>query len=109
MPALENNGILEYFDAFTTLAEVKNGKGSSDIYFKAAEKIGVTASECVVFEDLYDGLKAARKDGFLTVGVKESLAVVEESEIRKESDIFISDFYELMNNKGFIERIKTDA
>lgn len=109
MPALENNGILEYFDAFTTLAEVKNGKGSSDIYFKAAEKIGVSASECVVFEDLYDGLKAARKDGFFTVGVKENFAVVSEEEIKKESDIFISDFFELMNNEGFIERIKIDA
>ncbi len=109
MPALANNGIVDFFDAFTTLAEVKKGKGSSDIYFKAAEKIGASPSECVVFEDLYDGLRAARKDGFFTVGVKEKLAVVSEEEIKKESDIYISDFYELMNNKEFIERLKTNA
>lgn len=109
MPALENNGILQYFDEFTTLAEVKNGKGSSDIYFRAAEKIGVSASECVVFEDLYDGLKAARGDGFFTVGVKEKYAVVAEEMIKEESDIFINDFFELMNNAEFVERIKTDA
>lgn len=105
-PALKNNRIYECFDAFTTLAEVKNGKGSSDIYFKAAEKIGVQVDECVVFEDLYDGLKAARKDGFLTVGVYEKLAVVSEEDIKKESDIFIKDFYELLSNKEFVERVK---
>ncbi|MBE7028350.1 MAG: HAD family phosphatase [Ruminococcaceae bacterium] len=109
MPALENNEILGYFDAFTTLAEVKNGKGSSDIYFKAAEKIGVSAKECVVFEDLYDGLRAARRDGFFTVGVKEELSVVSQKKIKEESDIYINDFYELINNTVFIERLKKDA
>ncbi|MBE7039422.1 MAG: HAD family phosphatase [Ruminococcaceae bacterium] len=109
MPALENNEILGYFDAFTTLAEVKNGKGSSDIYFKAAEKIGVSAKECVVFEDLYDGLRAARRDGFFTVGVKENLAVVSQEKIKEESDIYINDFYELINNNVFIERLKKNA
>lgn len=108
-PALKNNGIFEYFDAFTTLAEVKNGKGSSDVYFKAAEKIGAKVDECVVFEDLYDGLKAAKKDGFLTVGVYEKLAVASEEDIKKESDIFIKDFYELLSNKEFVERVKINA
>ena len=105
MPALKNNEILEYFDAFTTLAEVKNGKGSSDIYFKAAEKIDVPVSECVVFEDLYDGLRAAKKDGFFTIGVYEKLAVFPEEKIKEESDIFIRNFFELLNNKEFTGKI----
>ncbi len=105
-PALKNNGIYEYFDEFTTLAEVKNGKGSSDVYFKAAEKIGIPVEECVVFEDLYDGLKAARKDGFFTVGIYEKYAVALEDEIKKESDIYIKDFYEIMENKKFADLLK---
>ncbi|MBR2500025.1 MAG: HAD family phosphatase [Clostridia bacterium] len=105
-PALKNNGVYEYFDEFTTLAEVEKGKGSSDIYFKAAEKIGVAVDECVVFEDLYDGLKAARKDGFFTIGIYEKDAVTSEEEIRKESDIYIKDFYELLANKRFTDMLK---
>jgi len=106
IPALENNEISEYFDAITTLAEVKKGKGFADIYLKAAEKIGVTPSECVVFEDLYEGLKAAKEAGFITVGVYEKYSVNPEEMIRKQSDLFIYDFDELLKNGEFHESMK---
>ena len=110
VPALENNGIYELFDAVTTLAEVKTGKGSADIYIKAAEKIGVSPSECVVFEDLYDGLKAAKNAGFITVGVYEEYSVHPIELVKEQSDIFIYDFEEFLKNEEFHKNLKrTDA
>ena len=110
VPALENNGIYELFDAVTTLAEVKTGKGSADIYIKAAEKIGVSPSECVVFEDLYDGLKAAKNAGFITVGVYEEYSVHPIELVKEQSDIFIYDFEEFLKNGEFHKNLKrTDA
>jgi len=65
IPALKNNGIYHLFDEFTTLNEVERGKGFPDIYLKTAEKMQLSPSECVVFEDIYAGLKGAKDGGFL--------------------------------------------
>ncbi len=37
------------------------GKPAPDMYLKAAEKLGVTMSECFVFEDSESGIEAARR------------------------------------------------
>ncbi len=39
------------------------GKPEPDIYIKAAEKIGLRPSECIVFEDATSGIKAANAAG----------------------------------------------
>lgn len=96
--ALFNNEIYDLFDEFTTLAEVEKGKGFPDIYEKAAEKINLKPSECAVFEDLYEGLRAARSVGFITVGVYEPHGAYDEKMLREQSDIYIKDFSELLNN-----------
>lgn len=101
IPALENNGVLDLFDAVTTLAEVSRGKGHADIYLKAAEKIGVEPSCCVVFEDIYEGLKAAKNAGFITVGVYEKYSVHPAELVKEQSDLFIYDFDELLRNEEF--------
>lgn len=101
VPALLNNEIYDLFDEFTTLAEVKRGKGYADIYLKAAEKIGLNPSECAVFEDIYEGLKAAKGAGFITVGIYEKYSVHPEEMIKEQSDLYIRDFEEMLRNKDF--------
>ena len=39
------------------------GKPSPDIFLRAAEKIGVPCSECLIFEDSYSGILAAHRAG----------------------------------------------
>ena len=68
---LKRNGIYDYFQAFTETKEVARGKGFPDIYIRAAEKIGCVPEECVVFEDIHQGILAAKEGGFYTVGVYE--------------------------------------
>lgn len=66
---IENNLHLSHieneFDALVSGRDdgIRNGKPAPDIFLKAAEKIGLKASECYVFEDAYNGIRAAAAAG----------------------------------------------
>lgn len=64
---LEKAGLLARFSVRVTGDEVKNGKPAPDIFLLAAERLGVSPSECLVCEDSYAGLQAAKNAGMLPV------------------------------------------
>ncbi len=98
VPALCRNKVYELFDAVTTLKEVSRGKGYPDIYLKAAEKLGLSSAECVVFEDIYAGIKGAKDGGFYVIGVEDSFSGYEKERMISEADLFITNFSELMDH-----------
>lgn len=95
-PALERGGVLDYFDKIITADQVKRGKGFPDIYLKAIEHTNFDASDCVVFEDILQGIKGAKAGGFLTVGVFDKESEPDSAGIIKTADIFIKGFDELL-------------
>lgn len=95
-PALKRNGIYDLFDAFTTSDEVGRGKDSADIYLKAAEKIGADPCECIVFEDIYMGIKCAKEAGFYTVAISEEYTKFEREKIIATADLYIDSWDELI-------------
>jgi len=60
---LAATGLAERFDAIVTGPEVAHGKPAPDIFLLAAERIGVAAADCVVFEDAFSGIRAAHAAG----------------------------------------------
>ncbi len=56
---LERSNVREYFDVITSGQEVKNGKPAPDIFLLAAKRLGLPAEECYIFEDAYNGIRAA--------------------------------------------------
>jgi HAD superfamily hydrolase (TIGR01509 family) len=66
--ALELTGMDGFFDAITTFEEVENGKPAPDVFFRAQEKSGVSADQCLVVEDSVTGVTAARAAGLRTCG-----------------------------------------
>lgn len=96
IPALENNGILNLFDSVTTLKEVRRGKGFPDIYLQAAKKVDAKIQDCVVFEDLLQGIQGAKDGGFYTVAVYDKGSEKDIDKIKNISDKFIYNFSELM-------------
>ncbi len=69
-----------YFDALVSGRDdgVKNGKPAPDIFLKAAEKIGLPASECYVFEDAYNGIRAAAAAGTRPIMIPDTIPADEE-------------------------------
>jgi len=66
---LQNAGLRRYFSVVIGGEQVKNGKPEPDIYLKAAEALGVQATDCVAFEDSDPGACAAIASGATVVQV----------------------------------------
>ena len=66
---LRELGIYERFDAIVGGHDVEHGKPAPDIFLLAAEKIGAHPSECFVFEDSPNGVRAAHAAGMRAVGI----------------------------------------
>jgi len=56
-------GISDLFACVVTSFEVPQGKPAPDLFLLAAAKMGVPASECLVFEDSPLGIEAAQRAG----------------------------------------------
>lgn len=95
-PVLKRNGVYDLFDVLTTTEEVKHSKGFPDIYLLAAERLGVKAEDCVVFEDILPGIQGAKLGNMTTVGVFDEGVSHQEEEIRKEADYYIKSYKELL-------------
>ncbi len=66
---LNEVGLNNYFDATVCGNEIENGKPAPDIFLRAAELLSVKPSDCFVFEDSVNGIKAGYKAGMKCIGV----------------------------------------
>ena len=62
-------GFADLFGGMVTAEDVTQGKPHPDVFLKAAAKIGRAPECCVVFEDAFAGIEAARAGGMKAVGV----------------------------------------
>lgn len=96
-PALQNNGVYDLFDAFAFVREVPRQKGYPDVYLLAAERLGLTASDCMVFEDIAAGIRGAKMGGFFACGVYEPASAHEAEQIRSAADLYLQSFGQLLD------------
>lgn len=66
---LEKMGLMSYFDGIADPAEVSKGKPDPEIFQLAAEKVGLTAANCIGIEDAKAGIQAILASGALPIGV----------------------------------------
>ncbi len=57
---MQDCDLLEYFDAISSGHEVENSKPFPDVYLKTMKDLGVEPHECIVVEDSFYGIKAAK-------------------------------------------------
>jgi HAD superfamily hydrolase (TIGR01509 family) len=86
----------ELFDAILTSEDFERSKPDPDCYLKAAARLGAQTSECIVFEDSFNGLRSGRAAQMAVVGLASTNPV---DAIRELSDIQISDY----RNMDFIQ------
>ena len=93
---LKNNGIYNYFDAITTTEEVKKSKDNPDIYLLSAKKLNVLPEDCLVFEDIVQAVKGAKKAGMTVYAIYDKNSENQKDELIKIADKYILDFNELL-------------
>lgn len=92
---LRSNDIYDYFDCITLTDEVSRGKNFPDVYLFAAEKLGVTPAECIVFEDILPAVKGAKAAGMKVVGVYDDFSKHQKEDIMSHADRYIIEYHEL--------------
>ena len=91
---LKKLDLWDYFDAVVTGDMVKKSKPEPDIFLEAASRIGARKDECIVCEDSYNGLLAAKASGMRPIFIPDMLMPNEETD--KLAYKTCRDLFELM-------------
>lgn len=86
----------KYFSAVVTADEIIKGKPAPDVYLKAAEKLKTRPCECLVFEDLCQGIMAGHNAGMKVCAVEDEYSHADRDKKAALADYFINDFDELL-------------
>jgi HAD superfamily hydrolase (TIGR01509 family) len=62
-------GLDAYFDKVVCGSDVLHGKPDPEVFLKGASLLGLPSERCIVIEDAFAGIEAARRAGMLVVGV----------------------------------------
>lgn len=65
---LSSLGIRDYFDVLVSGENVENPKPAPDIFLRASTLLGVEESGCIVIEDSFNGVKAAKAAKMACIG-----------------------------------------
>lgn len=90
-PILEKVNILHYFDAIVDGNDVTNAKPDPEVFVRAAQLLGKTAQDSIVFEDSVAGVQAANIANMVSVGIGHK-------DILNEARFNFNDFTEIDNN-----------
>ncbi len=89
-------GLGDYCHSIRTGCEVERGKPFPDIFLKVAEDLAVEPSECLVIEDIPNGIKAARNAGMKVCAIYDDFSKDQTSEKRRLADYYIESYAELV-------------
>ena len=71
-PILEKVNLLSYFDTIVDGNNVTKAKPDPEVFLIAADKLRVSPSRCVVFEDAVAGIQAANAANMVSIGIGDS-------------------------------------
>lgn len=94
--ALRANDVEDYFGAIVTSEDVSHGKPDPEGYLTAANMLGATPHDCIVFEDLPAGLTAAHEAGMTPIAFDDDYSRAYLDEKQALCHLIISDYRELM-------------
>lgn len=95
---LKSNDVWKYFDSVWTSDEAKMGKPAPDVYLKVAESLGVKPEQCLVFEDVPNGILAGKNAGMKVCAVADVFSMPQEQRKRELADYYIQDYDDIKNN-----------
>ena len=92
---LKAQDIYELFDVIRTGCEVGKGKPAPDIYLSVAKELGVAPKDCLVFEDVAEGIQAGKHAGMTVCAVEDEYSAYQIEEKRRLADYLLASFARL--------------
>ena len=89
LDAIQHVDVEGLFDARVHGAEVTRGKDHPDIYLECAHRLDANPEDCIVFEDIMQGVRSAHSVGMLTCGVRSSDPIQQVEELQSISDLWL--------------------
>ena len=74
-----------------------SGKPSPDVYLKVAEDLQMKPENCLVFEDIPNGIRAGKNAGMEVCAVDDAFSRPLTEEKKRLADYFIRDYFEIFN------------
>ena len=93
---LERIGYNHFFDAVIDGTKITNSKPDPEVFLKAADALNIPYEDCVVFEDAFAGIEAAKKANMKAIGVGDKVVLY-------NADIVIPNLLNV--NKSIVEEI----
>lgn len=94
---LDKMNILDIFDLIMSKEDVSKKKPDPEIYDKIIEHFHTTPKECLIFEDSYTGVLAAKNARVEVVNIYDKYADIERKEINKITDYSILNYQEILD------------
>ncbi len=76
-PILEKTNIMHFFDAIVDGNDVSNAKPDPEVFLRAAQLVGVSNENAIVFEDSVAGIQAANIANMISVGIGDATVLHE--------------------------------
>ena len=76
-PILEKTNIMPFFDAIVDGNDVSNAKPDPEVFLRAAQLVGVSNENAIVFEDSVAGIQAANIANMISVGIGDATVLHE--------------------------------
>ena len=95
---IDEMNIKDIFDLIITKEQVNNKKPDPEVYHIIMDYYGVPADECLIFEDSYTGVMAARNAGIEVVNIYDKYADIDREKIDAITDYKVDSYEEFMNS-----------
>ena len=82
----------ETFERIYTQEDVREIKPKPEMHLRLMREMGVSAAECIMFEDSLVGVEAANAAGIEVVAVYDRYSEADQAEIRARADYWFEDF-----------------
>ena len=92
---LKEAGIWSLFQVIVGGDQVLKSKPSPDIFLRAAELLGEKPESCVVIEDAFTGIRAAKAAGMTAIMVPDQLQP--DSEIQNLADVIVPSLFQVVD------------
>jgi HAD superfamily hydrolase (TIGR01509 family) len=92
------HGLQEYFSSIRTSCEVEKGKPSPDIYLLVAQDLGVQPENCLVFEDVLQGVMAGKNANMKVCAVYDVFSETDRKEKIRLADLYVNSIREVLDH-----------